>query len=968
VPLLCLLLAGCIWGAEVSAWDLYEQGREAEKAGHMAKAYLLYSEAAALEPKNTMYWLRSQAVKSRAALEAKVAPKVDPDAVEALTRGRVPPIDLPEASAADIKDADKPQPPAVLDGKDGLQDFDYREDSQKLYQDVAHRFGLECVFDGDYIPLPAFHFRLTGVSFRDALHGLELSTGTFIVPLSNKLFEVVKDTPQKRSEQDPMAVVSIPVPPTTNQQEFNALVTTVQQTMSIQKVAFDTQNGTLILRDHYSKILPAMALLDDLSRPRPQLLIELRFVEISRNDALTYGVDFPTLFTLQPLTTWMQNQLAAPPSGIAGLLAFGGGKTLVGIGIMNAAAVAQITQSKDKVLLAAQLRGVDNQPASMHIGDRYPILTSGYYGPTGGTGTTTGTTGTGTSTTPGSTGAGAGTLQLSQNTLSWTYTTGGDSPASAAITVSSTAGTIDYTATVLSSSPWLAVNNLQSTSGSLPATLTIAPGTSLTSLGAGNYVGTVQISGSDGSVAYITVSLTVNNGTQSLTLSPTTIALQSQASGYVVQQPVTVTSTTGGTLSATVAGAGLSLSVSSTSLAANSPGTVTVLANPAGLSAQTYQGVLSVTVGAATQEVSIAFTVAPSGSLQLSQTSIPWSFTTGGTLPQSTVVTVTSTSGSVSFTATATSVNSWLLVSGVTSVSGTAPSQLTISPSSSLSALGTGTYTGTVQVTASDGSLAYLNVNLTVNGGTATGLTVSPNPISMSSALGGTAQQQTVTVTSDTAGTLAATVTGSGLSLTIPTTTVEANTPVTLTLTANPTNLSAQNYIGNLTVTVGDVSQNVQVTFSVGAINSGTNGTTVYTPIPSFTFEDLGLTLKVTPTVNSVEESSLDVDAEFKVLTGQSVDGVPVISNRVMKSKVRVLNGEWATIGGLLNTQEARNIAGLAGLNRIPGLGALFATHEHDRNDDEVIILIRPILLTPPNQTPPRSYATGTDTKPVTPF
>ena len=74
-------------GAGVSAWDLYEQGREAEKGGHMAQAYLLYSQAAAMEPKNRNYWLRSQAVKSRAALEAKPMPPPPEAGLDPETRG-----------------------------------------------------------------------------------------------------------------------------------------------------------------------------------------------------------------------------------------------------------------------------------------------------------------------------------------------------------------------------------------------------------------------------------------------------------------------------------------------------------------------------------------------------------------------------------------------------------------------------------------------------------------------------------------------------------------------------------------------------------------------------------------------------------------------------------------------------------------------------------------------------------------
>ena len=69
-------MAGCLLADDPSAWDLYEQGRSAEKAGHMSQAYLLYSQAAALDPRNKTYWLRSQAVRSRAAMEAKPQPSI----------------------------------------------------------------------------------------------------------------------------------------------------------------------------------------------------------------------------------------------------------------------------------------------------------------------------------------------------------------------------------------------------------------------------------------------------------------------------------------------------------------------------------------------------------------------------------------------------------------------------------------------------------------------------------------------------------------------------------------------------------------------------------------------------------------------------------------------------------------------------------------------------------------------------
>jgi len=67
---LYLLLAGSLSAQELSAFDYYEQGRAAEKSGHMSEAYLAYARAAALEPENKSYWQHSQSIRFRATLEA----------------------------------------------------------------------------------------------------------------------------------------------------------------------------------------------------------------------------------------------------------------------------------------------------------------------------------------------------------------------------------------------------------------------------------------------------------------------------------------------------------------------------------------------------------------------------------------------------------------------------------------------------------------------------------------------------------------------------------------------------------------------------------------------------------------------------------------------------------------------------------------------------------------------------------
>ena len=94
-----------------------------------------------------------------------------------------------------------------------------------------------------------------------------------------------------------------------------------------------------------------------------------------------------------------------------------------------------------------------------------------------------------------------------------------------------------------------------------------------------------------------------------------------------------------------------------------------------------------------------------------------------------------------------------------------------------------------------------------------------------------------------------------------------------------------------------------------------------------------------------------------------------MISNRVLKSTVSLNIGEWAVVSGLVNPSDAHTIAGVAGLSRIPFLGALTSSHSHTKTTDDVILLLRPYLMTAPaGASPTHTFRVGTDTRPITPL
>jgi hypothetical protein len=369
---------------EPSAWELYEEGRAAEKAGHMAEAYLKYAEAAAKDPRNKTYWERTQAVQTRGAMEARPQPKI-PTVPELEKEVSEPPdFHFDPPSAEDLAAARQPLPPTQLDADPGVRDLDFNGDFKKLFQSVARSYGLECVYDSDYQPGTPFHFHMTGVDYRDALHGLEAATGSFIVPVTNKIFLVAKDTTQKRTEIEPTVTVAVHFPDIFTQQELEQVVRAVQQAMAIEKLGIDAASYTIVMRDRISKVVYARALFQQLMHARAEVLIDLRFVEVSRDDSITYGLNFPSIFSLNFLTSFLNNTFTLQ-SGLQGLLAFGAGKTLIGLGIAGPALVAQLSSSNANLLLASQLRSASGLKATLHIGEKYPILTGGYGGATSAT-------------------------------------------------------------------------------------------------------------------------------------------------------------------------------------------------------------------------------------------------------------------------------------------------------------------------------------------------------------------------------------------------------------------------------------------------------------------------------------------------------------------------------------------------------------------------------------------------------
>jgi Flp pilus assembly secretin CpaC len=116
-------------------------------------------------------------------------------------------------------------------------------------------------------------------------------------------------------------------------------------------------------------------------------------------------------------------------------------------------------------------------------------------------------------------------------------------------------------------------------------------------------------------------------------------------------------------------------------------------------------------------------------------------------------------------------------------------------------------------------------------------------------------------------------------------------------------------------------------------------------PIPSVSYEDLGLNLKATPTVHGDGSVSLKLELQVRSLTGQSTNGVPVISNREYKGSVNLSDGEPAFVAGEISDNDVRSMSGIPGLGYVPGLNKAMVSNTWQEDYDELLIAITPHVV-----------------------
>ena len=138
--------------------------------------------------------------------------------------------------------------------------------------------------------------------------------------------------------------------------------------------------------------------------------------------------------------------------------------------------------------------------------------------------------------------------------------------------------------------------------------------------------------------------------------------------------------------------------------------------------------------------------------------------------------------------------------------------------------------------------------------------------------------------------------------------------------------------------------------YNTPAISQVIQNNSYQAAFPSFSYEDLGLNIKAKPTVNGTLDVALQLEMQLRTLTGQSSNGVPVISNREYKGSIMLKDGEPAVVAGEVSRTEQRGMSGIPGLGAVPVLNKAATSNSKEVDEDELLIVITPHVVSRPDR------------------
>ncbi|MGB8918481.1 MAG: secretin N-terminal domain-containing protein, partial [Candidatus Sulfotelmatobacter sp.] len=408
------------------AKSIYEKGQDAEARQNYEAAYDLYKQAYDLKPKDLRYRTSFERMRSKAALsivhhaqvirdegklqdavvEFQKALQIDPSlfiaqqelkrTLQMISDKENPPPQAagpPSSLERKIKEAGGPVELAPISNVPITVKL--TEDSKVIYQTIGQLAGINVLFDPDYTSR-RIKVELNGVTLEDALQITALESKTFWRPVTGNTIFVAQDNVAKRKELEQSVLKTFYLSNLSQPTELQDVVNAIRAVLDVQRVQQLLSQNALVVRGTPDQIALAEKLVEDLDKARPEVIVDIAVLQISKDKSRTLGMNWPSSATVA-----LQSNINTTTSttgtttGTTGSSSSGGlelntlgnlNATDFQVTIPSANLSAVMGDSDTKMLQNPQVRALDNQKATLKIGERVPVATGSFQPGIGGVG------------------------------------------------------------------------------------------------------------------------------------------------------------------------------------------------------------------------------------------------------------------------------------------------------------------------------------------------------------------------------------------------------------------------------------------------------------------------------------------------------------------------------------------------------------------------------------------------------
>ncbi|HEY8670320.1 MAG TPA: secretin N-terminal domain-containing protein, partial [Terriglobales bacterium] len=412
-----------------SARSLYAKGKVAEARQNYEQAYDFYKQAYEQKPQDISYRSayerlrflagashvhRGQLLREAGRLEEALAEfqkgsEVDPGSAIAkqevhvtqqmidAAKGPAPQATMHEPSLLDRR-LQQAAGPVELGAIPNVPiNLKITEDSKVIFETIGKLAGINVLFDPDYTSR-RIKVELNSVSLEEALEIVALESKTFWRPVTPNTIFIAADNPAKRKDLEQSVIKTFYLANLSQPTELQDVVNALRQILEISRIQPLPSEGAIVVRGTPDQVALAQKLVSDLDKSKPEVVVDVAVMQISRDKKRTLGVSPPTSATvqLQPNVTTTSNSSNGTSTGNTTTTTSSSSINLNSLANLNATDFqvtispatisALFSDNNTKLIQNPQIRALDGQKASLKIGDRIPIATGSFQPGIGGVG------------------------------------------------------------------------------------------------------------------------------------------------------------------------------------------------------------------------------------------------------------------------------------------------------------------------------------------------------------------------------------------------------------------------------------------------------------------------------------------------------------------------------------------------------------------------------------------------------